>query len=147
MYKFQQKLKVLKAKIRTQNKEDFGNIFANKKRIIQEFTGIQQRGMESRQDQELKEKEKDLGAQLEARERQEEVFWKQKSHVKWLREGDKNTKLFHSATISNRLGSKIYNLKLPNGSQVGTKAEVEEALVNHFKDIMTKENTGRGPGY
>ena len=61
-----------------------------------------------------------------------------------MREGDKNTKFFHSAMVSNRLGPKIYNLKLPNGSQVGTKAEVEEALVNHFKDIMTKENIGRG---
>ena len=107
------------------------------------MAAIQQRGMDSGWDQELKEKEKDLGAQLEARERQEEVFWKQNSRVKWLREGDKNTKLFHSATVNNRLGPNIYNLKLPNGAQVGTRAEVEEALVNHFKD-MTEDNNERG---
>ena len=58
-------------------------------------------------DMEMKEKEKDLLSQLEARERQEEIFWKQKSCVKWLREGDKNTKLFHSAMVSNQLGSNI----------------------------------------
>ena len=69
MYNFQQKLKVLKVKIRIWNKEDFGNIFEDKKMIVQELTAIQQRGMESGWDQELKEKEKDLGAQLEARER------------------------------------------------------------------------------
>ena len=60
-----------------------------------------------------------------------------------MREEDKNTKLFHSDMVSNRLGSNIYNLKLPNGAQVGTRDEVEEALVNHFKD-MTEDNNGRG---
>ena len=144
MYNFQQKLKVLKAKIRTWNKNDFGNIFEDKKRLILELTATQKRGMEVGWDLDLKEKVKDLEAQLEARERQEEVFWKQKSHVKGLREGDKNTKFFHSATVSNRLASNIYNLKLPNGAHVGTKAEVEEALVNHFKEIMTEDNNARG---
>ena len=46
--------------------------------------------------------------------------------------------------VSNRLGSKIYNLKLPNGTQVGTQIEVEEGLVNHFKEIMTEDNSERG---
>ena len=64
--------------------------------------------------------------------------------MKWLREGDNNTKFFYSTTVSNRLGSKIYNLKLPNGTQVGTRVEVEEGLVNHFKAIMTEDNNERG---
>ena len=34
MYIFQQKLKALKAKIRTWNKEDFGNIFLDKKGLF-----------------------------------------------------------------------------------------------------------------
>ena len=69
MYNFQQKLKVLKAKIRTWNKSDFGNIFEDKKRIVLELTSIQQKGMELGWDLDLKEKEKEREAQLEARER------------------------------------------------------------------------------
>ena len=64
--------------------------------------------------------------------------------MKWLREGDRNTKFFHNSTVSNYLGSKIFNLKLPNGTQVGTQVEVEEGLVNHFKEIMTEDNSERG---
>ena len=74
MYNFQQKLKVLKVKIRTWNKNEFGNIFEDKKRIILELNATQQRGMEVGWDPDMKEKEKDLEAQLEAREIQEEVF-------------------------------------------------------------------------
>ena len=74
MYNFQYKLKVLKAKIHTWKKNEFGNIYEDKKRIILELTTTQQRGMEVGWDPDLKEKEKDLEAQLEARERQKEVF-------------------------------------------------------------------------
>ena len=38
MYNFQQKLKVLKAKIRTWNKEDFGNIFLTRKGSFRALT-------------------------------------------------------------------------------------------------------------
>ena len=70
MYIFQQKLKSLKAKICTWNKDDFGNIFEDKKRLIKDIELIQQNGMETGWDMEMKEKEKDLLSQLDAWERQ-----------------------------------------------------------------------------
>ena len=45
MYRFQQKLKALKSKIRTWNKEEFGNIFEYKKRLISELELINREGM------------------------------------------------------------------------------------------------------
>ena len=67
MYNFQQKLKALKAKIHTWNKEDFGNIFEDKKRLTRDIDLIRQKGMESRWDMEMKEKEKYLLNQLDVR--------------------------------------------------------------------------------
>ena len=61
-----------------------------------------------------------------------------------MREEEKNTKFIHSSMVSNRQGSKVYNLKKPNRTQVGTKDEVEEELVNHFKGIMIEDNNERG---
>ena len=71
MYNFQHKLKALKAKIRTWNKEEFGNIFEDKKRLIRDIEFIHQKGMETGWDMEMKEKEKDLLSQLDAWERRE----------------------------------------------------------------------------
>ena len=74
MYIFQQKLKALKSKIHTWNKEYFGSIFEDKKRLAWDINIIQQKWMDSGWDVEMKEKKKDLFSQLESRERQEEIF-------------------------------------------------------------------------
>ena len=69
MYRFQQKLKALKSKIRTWNREEFGNIFEDKKRLISELELINREGMENGWNEHMKKKEKYLWCQLEARER------------------------------------------------------------------------------
>ena len=64
----------------------------------------------------MKEREKYLFIQLYSRERQEEIFWKQKSRVKCLNEGEKNTKFFHNSVVPKRLSSKIHKLKKSDGA-------------------------------
>ena len=65
---------------------------------------------------EMKEQEKDLLNQLDARERQEEIYWRQNSKVKWLREGEKNSKFFHNSVVHNKLGSNIHRIKRKDGT-------------------------------
>ena len=69
MYRFQQNIKALKAKICTWNREEFGNIFEDKKKILLELDLINRKGMEGGWDEVMKVKEKDLMGQLEAREK------------------------------------------------------------------------------
>ena len=128
MYCFQQKLKALKAKICTWNREEFGNIFEDKKRFISEIELINQKGMNDGWDYNMNIKEKDLVCHLEAREIQEGVYWKQNSRVKWLQEGERNTKFFHNLVLQNRSNSRIHKLKKIDGSKVETLKEIEEVL-------------------
>ena len=69
MYHFQQKLKSLKAKIPMRNREEFGNVFENKKRLLCELDLINRKGMEEVWDEDMKAKEKYLMNQIKARER------------------------------------------------------------------------------
>jgi hypothetical protein len=59
-----------------------------------------------------------LTSELENSILQEEISWKQKSRVLWLKEGDKCTKFFHRVFNSNRRFNSIESL-LVNGSISG----------------------------
>ncbi|CAN6573468.1 unnamed protein product [Malus baccata var. baccata] len=61
--------------------------------------------------EEVKLKERDLRSAL----RNEEAYWKAKSRVQWLREGDKNTKFFHAQTLKRRRYNQIKGLEDSNG--------------------------------
>jgi hypothetical protein len=50
----------------------------------------------------LVEEEKWLEQLLMERATQEETYWRQKSHIQWLKEGERNTNFFHTSTIKQR---------------------------------------------
>ena len=54
MYCFQQKLKALKSKIHIWNREEFRNVFEDKKRLISEVDLISRKGMEEGWDEDMK---------------------------------------------------------------------------------------------
>ena len=64
---------------------------------------------------ERKHKEQDLLLQLNKHCSQEEIIRKQKSRVKWLQEGDRNTTFFHRSTIQHRMNNRISKLKIEAG--------------------------------
>ena len=75
--------------------------------------------------------------QLEEHEKQEELLWWQKSLIKWLCEGEKNSKLFDHSVIQSRFQNKIYLLKNDAGNLLEGRKEIEELLNSHFSNILT----------
>nr|KYP62012.1 hypothetical protein KK1_016528 [Cajanus cajan] len=61
-------------------------------------------------------RQRDLQQQYDDVLVQEEFFWFQKSHEKWVKFGDRNTKFFHAQTMIHRNRNKIHGLFLEDGS-------------------------------
>jgi hypothetical protein len=67
---------------------------------------------------------------------QQRVYWKQRGKIKWVKEGDARTKLFHAnATIKYR-NNLIAQLQKSNGEIVLNHAEKEKILWEAFKDRL-----------
>lgn len=143
MFQFQQNLKNLKGKIKHWNHTSFGNIFQGKSYIELEVKQLQQRIIDEGHSEELSEQEKTLDLQLVERVRQEETLWRQKSRVRWLRYGEKNTKFFHSTTIQRRMHNNITHIQNEQGTKVEKHEEIEGALLHYLKQMHREPNGDR----
>jgi hypothetical protein len=74
---------------------------------------------------------------MEARKGQEEVLWKQKSRMQWLKEGDRNTKFFHRTTIHRRHTNRTTQLTSTNGEPIHSHEDLEKTLIDYYKDLLT----------
>ncbi|XP_043720986.1 uncharacterized protein LOC122668491 [Telopea speciosissima] len=72
---------------------------------------------------------------------QEEMFWRQKSRVTWLKEGDRNTKLFHvTATVKRRIAT-VSTIRMGNGVWTSEPKEVKAEAVRHFSNIFASQGS------
>ena len=80
--------------------------------MISELDQLSQKGMTDGWDKDIHKKEKDLWGQLEARERHEGIYWKQKSKVKWLQDGEKKPSPFIIRSFRTGTPRGFRNLKI-----------------------------------
>ena len=68
--------------------------------------------------------------------KEEENFWNQKARICWLREGDKNTKYFHTYVKGRRVSNRIRNLQRENDSWTENEDEVVTEISDFFKELF-----------
>lgn len=66
----------------------------------------------------------------------EEVYWKQRSRADWLREGDKNTKFFHSKASDRGRKNMIWGVENNQGQWTVKQDEVEREFRNYFQSLF-----------
>ena len=143
MYRFQQKLKNLKLTLKLWNQNTFGNIFDAKKQLSAQMEGIQHQIRLQGLTRELKAQEISINQQLGERKRQEEILWKQKSQVQWLKERERNTNFFHRTVIQRRHSNKITHLISDEGDVVHSHEDMEATLIEYFQNLLTKPPVDR----
>ncbi|XP_059076363.1 uncharacterized protein LOC131875739 [Cryptomeria japonica] len=77
---------------------------------------------------------------LEEWELREEIFWKQKSRIDWLQEGDRNTAFFHNSVKARRQGNSISSLVSQDGAQLSSSADISREAVNYFSNLFSRED-------
>jgi hypothetical protein len=86
----------------------------------------------------LQAEEELLKKQLEERQHQEEILWRQKSRVQWLKEGEKNTKFFHRSMIQRRHINHITKLENDQGQILMEHEAMEDKLVNYYSNLLSE---------
>ena len=72
----------------------------------------------------------------------EEVSWRQKSRVLWLKEGDNNTKFFHQMANSHRRSNYMERVEV-DGTVFEMESEVKEKVVQFYASLYQEQEPWR----
>jgi len=77
-----------------------------------------------------------LRYKLERLEDQKELYWRQRAHVHWLREGDRNTKFFHQYASDRKRINKINKLVKDDGGVVEDTSGLKLLITDFYKSLF-----------
>lgn len=72
---------------------------------------------------------------------QEETYWRQRSHILWLKEGDRNSSFFHRRASNRRSRNKIKGLTNEEGYWHDNPDEVSVFLIRYYENIFKFEGS------
>ncbi|CAH9059413.1 unnamed protein product [Cuscuta epithymum] len=130
------KLKCLKNDLKSWNKETFGNIFED----IQRCEAQVQKAEENFRDfptDDNREQWNQHRACLISKLNLERKYWKQKAHVNWLKEGDANTKYFHSYVKIRHRKQTISSIHDESGRVVSSLPEIGKAASDFYSKLYS----------
>jgi hypothetical protein len=135
MFVLGQKLKTLKEQLKIWNKVNFGNITANVKAATDRVDEIQMMIDINGASDALLDQEKLAQINLENVLHMEELFWSEKSKVKWHLEGDRNTAYFHRIAKIKNTTNHISSLM--NGDiALNSTDEISAHVVDYFSSLL-----------
>ena len=125
------KLKRLKQRLKVFDREMFFDLSMRVKAKRVELDRVQEEVLrQPRAD--LVQLEKKLSMELYELMQAEEGFYKQKSRIQWLREGDANTNFFHKFVAVSQSRSTITTLIDSDGNKISSHPELAKEAVSFF---------------
>ncbi|EOY34749.1 Uncharacterized protein TCM_042329 [Theobroma cacao] len=139
MLVFWQKQQRLKRDLKWWNKQIFGDIFHNLKLAEAEAA---ERELHFQQDPSILNRNlmHKAYAKLNRQLSIEESFWQQKSGVKWLVEGERNTKFFHMRMKKKRVRGHIFRIQDQEGNIIEEPSLIKYSAVDFFQNLLKAEN-------
>jgi exonuclease III len=141
-YVLKEKLKLLRDRLRNWNREVSGYLDLNIEKTVNDINNIENLFGGDDEEAELTRRDglnKEFWRQLHHKE----SLLKQKSRLKWVKEGDSNSKFFHESIKNRRRRNQLVALK-DGDSWVQGVAEVKSYVKNYFENNF-KENWEHRP--
>ena len=139
MYTFSKRLQHVKFRLKRWNKHHFRNLQAQKVAAQTKLDIITRQIRDQGMTYDLSKAETSALKELEEWELREEIFWKQKSRVDWLQEGDRNIAFFHNSVKARRQGNSISSLVSSDGIRISSCKEISREAVNYFSNLFTRD--------
>jgi hypothetical protein len=136
------KLKALKVDLKSWNEQVFGNVESLKLARLEELRVLDSLEVERGLDSEDLLRRNSIASDLERTILLEEISWRQKSKVLWLKAGDKCTKFFHQIASSNRRSNSIESLSV-NGSVTFDHQAIRDHIVQFYESFFSKQHNWR----
>lgn len=138
-FKFMGKLKILKSHLKRWNKESFGFIEDEKRKIQKEIDDIDSGEEEGVLSKDLINRCNELKGNLAELVRKEQRMWNKKCKFQWLKEGDENTSFFHRWANSRRNRAFISSIEDDNGNFWTNMNDIEGEFLSYFKKLYSKD--------
>lgn len=129
-----EKFKLLKERLRKWNKEVFGVLDLNIEALVRDINALDQVLAEG-WDGEVVVKRKEVSANFWKEIHLRESMMSQKSRARWIKEGDMNSRYFHSLMNFRRRWGKVLLLDV-NGGIVEEVEEVKEGVKRHLRLVI-----------
>ena len=128
-HKFMRKLQLFKVKLKDWNKDSFRELNKRKKSILNEITNFDVVEQEGVLTSELSAQRALRKGELEELILREEIHWRQKAKVKWVKERDCNSKFFHKVANGRRNRKFIKFLENERGLVLNNSESITEEIL------------------
>ncbi|KAG6491484.1 uncharacterized protein LOC122004793 [Zingiber officinale] len=137
LQRLQMKLRRLKEHLKWWNMEVFGNIHD---RVLQaeESMAAAEQAYDRDPTEQSRIHRSECQAHLFRVLDMEEDFWKQRAAIRWMGEGERNTKFFHSTVQKKRSASRLFRV-WEEGQCLDQPERIRESGVRYFQELLTGE--------
>ena len=130
------KMKRLKANLMSFNQIQFGGISVKVNEKRKELTAVQVSILNTSGNSDLVEREKSLSLELHELMLAEKSFYKQKSRISWIKEGDQNTRFFQKFVTANQHSSTIRALINTDGVKLTSFPQIANEAISFFQKLL-----------
>ena len=131
----QRKLTSVAGQLEGWSRHTFGHVRLELRKLKEELEAMQANPLRAG----LTQEEIKLTDRIIELNHREEIMWQQRSRIRWLSAGDKNTRFFHLRASLRRKKNKISKLKRPDGQVTEDADEMSKLATMFYKNLYSSE--------